>query len=66
VTYEIAADAWWYLYDADKKAPTQQHLIDRLTYLGYPISTRTLRNRIAEWQAAGKTWPPPEIQSSAA
>jgi hypothetical protein len=66
VTYEIATDAWWHLYNADTKAPTQQHLIDRLTFLGFPISTRTLRNRIAEWQANGQPWPPPEDRSSAA
>jgi hypothetical protein len=67
VTYEIAADVWWKLHALfGDKPPTQKEISEHLESLGFAIKERTLRNKIAEWTANNRKWPPPKDRSEAA
>lgn len=57
--YEAAQTAWWDMSDEMLRPPTQAEFCDRLTELGYPMSARTLRERIRKWRHQGLDWDPP-------
>lgn len=60
LSYRTAQRVWWELTDdSAPRKPTQQELCDRLAALGFPMSPRTLRDRIAAWRQDGLTWEPP-------
>ncbi|MDP9367224.1 MAG: hypothetical protein M3Q03_02930 [Chloroflexota bacterium] len=64
LTYDVAQRVWWELADdVAPGKPNQQEFCDRLTALGYPMSPRTLRDRIAAWRRDGLTWEPPRPPS---
>jgi hypothetical protein len=57
LAYEVAQRVWWELADdVAPGKPNQQEFCDRLTALGYPMSPRTLRDRIAVWRRDGLVW----------
>ncbi len=58
--YKTAQRVWWELTDDSAPGkPTQQDFCDRLTALGFPMSPRTLRDRIGAWRQGGLVWEPP-------
>lgn len=58
--YDTAQQVWWELADdSAPRKPNQHDFCDRLTSLGYPMSPRTLRDRIGAWRQEGRTWEPP-------
>ncbi len=60
LAYEVAQRVWWELADdVAPSKPNQSEFCDRLTALGYPMSPRTLRDRIAVWRRDRLVWEPP-------
>ncbi|MDP9359292.1 MAG: hypothetical protein M3R02_29205 [Chloroflexota bacterium] len=60
LAYEVAQRVWWELADdVAPGKPNQQEFCDRLTAIGYPMSPRTLRDRIGGWRRDGLAWEPP-------